>query len=147
MSWTPGHKNMPGNEIADALTREAIRIVITINHKLPYTHFFEFIKLKIWEPYFAYLENVEINKGTSHLRNFFNRSPEPWFQSLAIAKQQVTFITRMRSKHYKLACIVYTVTTLSDPQSPHVEKASRPWSTYAGHIPSTAKPATTCSAN
>ncbi|XP_066596610.1 uncharacterized protein [Prorops nasuta] len=103
--YIPGHKEIPFNEKADRLAKEAA-LSNTVDPsdliRIPFTDLKPFFRSQARHNDSKLILTESNSKGTAYFKYFYKQSSRPWFSKVNLPRKLITFTCRIRSDHYHL---------------------------------------------
>ncbi|XP_018406282.1 PREDICTED: uncharacterized protein LOC108771265, partial [Cyphomyrmex costatus] len=101
--WTPSHKGIRGNEIADGLANSVAGSGSSMEClPVPFTDARKSARDRIKRNFEGWLKDAARYKGIKHAELYQDSSLRPWFYSKSLEREEIVLINRIRSNHYNL---------------------------------------------
>ena len=103
--WIPSHIGIEYNEKADELAKNATKLIINTEIKVPYSDFYELTNDSLTKTQTKYIHEQDQKKGEFFIQNFFldgKFAKKPWFWFLPDDRRIISPLLRLRSNHTSL---------------------------------------------
>ncbi|XP_024884195.1 uncharacterized protein LOC112462567 isoform X2 [Temnothorax curvispinosus] len=133
--WIPAHKGILGNELADALAKEASTEEADPTIVVPLSDMMSSIRKVTWETTQNSIMAESAYKGAFYFSNFYERrATKPWFSKLDKERYFITWINRVRANHFNLGSSLKRKGYVDNERCDYLYEVGRTTSTYRTFI-------------
>lgn len=108
LAWIPGHRGIPGNEIADSIAKEYTKNPHNRRYGTPMCDLLLKIKEDNWEEFATEMERTGNSKGVLYFNTLWKKKKEtkfkPWFEKFKkiLNRKEIRTLARLRANHFNL---------------------------------------------
>lgn len=116
--WIPSHKGIYGNDMADRAAKSAIVSRSAPLFKIPHSDFYAVAAENLSNKIEELCSPSSVTKGLVYFDKCYFKAVKPWFHGLAINREAIVNMSRIRSNHYNLRASLFRKNMVPDPYCP-----------------------------